>query len=110
MGVRRAQLQSKEEVLARTGFYLSIVKNMGKIHVSLIPSIPTAQLPSQPGCQTQFCHCPPSASTSDSLDDGGGQDNPALGADFGSGLSGAHLKDEEKSYLGAGSAPGGPQG
>lgn len=35
-------------------------------------------LPSQPGCQTHPCHCPPSANISDSLDDRGGQDNPDL--------------------------------
>lgn len=44
-GVWIAQLQVKEEALASTGFHLFIAKNMKKIHVFLIPSIPTAQLP-----------------------------------------------------------------
>lgn len=85
---------------------------------SSFPPYPLHNLPlllSQPGHQTQPCHHPPSASISDSLQDRGGQDNPgssALGAavvGLGSGLEGAHLKDEEKCQLGAGSAPGGHQ-
>lgn len=85
---------------------------------SSFPPYPLHNLPlllSQPGHQTQPCHHPPSASISDSLEDRGGQDNPgspALGAavvGLGSGLEGAHLKDEEKCQLGAGSAPGGHQ-